>query len=78
MIVGLLLPGAATVHWSIFTTAFRMIRDETLAMNASGNFVWDLKDKQGAPVARGIYYLRVEVKGAFGTVQKILKVLVLP
>ncbi len=76
--IGLLLPGPASLHWSVFTTAFRKIKDESTTLSGSGNFSWDLKDKLGAKVADGLYYLRVEVKGDFGKDQKILKVLVLP
>ena len=70
------LPGLATVNWAVFTTAFRKIDSGILSFPASGTFQWDLRDRQGTPVAHGLYYLRLEVAGDFGSTKKILKVLV--
>ena len=71
-------PGQAQIHWAVFTTAFRKIREGDNTINGLGMVTWDLKDKKGTSVAAGLYYLRVEVKGDFGTTGKILKVLVRP
>lgn len=71
------LPGPATVKWAVFTTAFRKINSGVLSLSGSGTFAWDLKDKTGAPIARGIYYLRLEISGDFSTVKKVVKILVL-
>jgi hypothetical protein len=71
------VPGTAQVDWSIFTVAFRKIREETFPVSGAGIFQWDLKDKSGVWAANGPYYLRVQVKESRGTVTRILKILVL-
>jgi len=71
-------PGTAEIHWSVFTAAFRKIREGKTIVTGAGSIVWDLKDKAGAPAALGLYYLRVEVKGNTGTTRKILKILIRP
>jgi len=70
------VPGSAEIKWSVFTTAFRKVVGGEISVNNRGTVVWDLKDKNGAPVADGIYYVRVEVDGSQPTV-KIFKVLVI-
>jgi hypothetical protein len=75
--VDIQLPGPAIIHWAVFTTTFRKINAGDLSLSGSGTFTWDLKDKTGTPVARGIYYLRLEITGDFNTVKKVLKILVL-
>ncbi len=71
-------PGSATVNWSVFTTAFRKIVWGTASVNGTGVIQWNLRDKTGTLVADGLYYLRVEVQGDFGTVRKIVKIIVRP
>jgi len=70
------VPGSANVKWSVFTTAFRKVVGGDLSVNNWGYVVWDLKDKNGAPVASGLYYIRIEVLGSQPTNQ-IFKILVL-
>jgi hypothetical protein len=69
--------GPLAVDWSVFTIAFRKIDSGSLDVGNGGIYQWDLKDKSGALVARGLYYLRLDVKGPAGGVKKILKILVL-
>jgi hypothetical protein len=76
--VDIQVPGTATVTWSVFTTAFRKVRGETTTISSYGSIQWDLRDQRGHRVAAGLYYLRVEIKGDFGSVRKIVKVIVLP
>jgi hypothetical protein len=66
-----------TGDWAVFSVAFRKINSGTLNLPSGGTFQWDVKDKAGIPVARGLYYLRLEVKNPSGDIKKILKVLVL-
>jgi hypothetical protein len=63
------------VRWDVFTMAFRKIDGHDEGMTSGGTLVWDLKDYSGAPVANGLYFLRVEIGGA-QPLTKILKVLV--
>lgn len=74
--VDLTLPGPAHFRWSVFTTAFRKIAWGDSDLSGSQTFGWDLKDHTGVPAARGLYYLRLELSGDFGKVQKIRKVLI--
>ena len=76
VVVDLDVPGPSTVEWSVFTLSFRKILGGEVSINSTGSVVWDLKDKSGAKVADGIYYLRIEVQGPQPTV-KIFKILVL-
>jgi len=76
VMVNIQAPGTATVSWSVFTTAFRMIDNGATVINGSGSVQWDLRDKSGSEVAPGLYYLRIEVKGSFGTIRRIAKILV--
>jgi hypothetical protein len=75
--VNIQVPGPVSVNWSVFTTAFRKVNSGTAVLDAAGTFQWDLKDKTEKPVANGLYYLRLEVSGNFGTVKKIFKILIL-
>ncbi len=70
-------PGTATLNWAVFTTAFRKISSGSQVLAGNGAFQWDLRDKTSVPVAKGIYYIRLELVGDFGTVRKIVKVIVL-
>lgn len=72
----LTLPGPAHFRWSVFTTAFRKIAWGDLDLATSQTFGWDLRDHTGVPAARGLYYLRMELSGDFGKIQKIRKVLI--
>jgi len=69
-------PSGSTPEGDVFTTAFRKVRhipnsvqEENMAL------VWNLDDDGGSPVANGLYYLRVQVKGRVKA-SKILKILV--
>ena len=75
--VNIQVPGAATVNWSVFTTAFRKVNEGMVSLGGDATFQWDLKDKTEKPVANGLYYLRLEATGSFGTVKKIFKILIL-
>jgi hypothetical protein len=66
-----------TVDWEVFTISFRKIQWGTAEITGSGSFQWDLKDKSGIRVARGLYYLRLKVTGPSGSVEKIFKIIVL-
>jgi hypothetical protein len=74
--LSVLVPGTATVKWSVFTLAFRKIVGGQTTITTQGLIQWDLKDKSGVRVADGVYYLRVEVDG-IQSVVKIFKILVL-
>jgi hypothetical protein len=71
------VPGQANLDWAVFTTAFRKINSGTVNLAEKGIFEWDLKDKTETPVAKGLYYLRLELSGDSGKVKKIFKILVL-
>jgi hypothetical protein len=75
--VNIQLNGPSQIKFGVFTAAFRKIREEQTAASANTILTWDLRDKAGSPVASGLYYLRIEVVTASGTVVKIKKVLVL-
>lgn len=77
VVVGIQGPGALEVHWTVYTTAFRKVREGSDSFIGSGSVSWDLKDKTGVSVARGLYYLKVEIHSSNETVRKTLKVLVL-
>ncbi|HVZ81885.1 MAG TPA: GH116 family glycosyl hydrolase [bacterium] len=70
-------PGLLNVHWSVFTTAFRKVRDGNAMIYGKGDVYWDLKDRSGVPVAKGLYYLRVEAGSGTGAAKKTFKVLLL-
>jgi hypothetical protein len=69
-------PEVSTVTMDVFTLAFRKITGETIQAHGPTTFQWNLKDISGVPVANGVYYVRIQVKGAQSAV-KILKVLLL-
>ena len=70
------VPSPAMVEWSVFTLNFRKITSGQISVNSTGIVQWDLRDKNGARVADGLYYIRVEVLGP-NPVTKVYKVLVL-
>ncbi|HEY5039827.1 MAG TPA: hypothetical protein VIJ93_12215, partial [bacterium] len=78
IVVDIQVSGMVTVKWSVFTTTFRKIQEGYTVLNGNGSIQWDLKDRVGSNVARGLYYFRIEINGNFGTVRKVLKALVLP
>jgi len=65
------------VHWSVFSTAFRKIREGENSFNGQGSVSWDLKDRSGVKVARGLYYLRLDIHSDNGGLKKTFKILVL-
>ncbi len=69
--------GNTHVKLSVFTAAFRKIREENFYPTTNMSLSWDLRDKAGVKAASGLYYLRVEVTEASGTTVRIKKVLVL-
>lgn len=71
------VPGTAPVECSIFTTAFRKIRQIDLPVTGNGALSWDLADNYGIQVANGIYYIRFQVTVEGKATTKILKVIVL-
>jgi hypothetical protein len=70
-------PGTLTVHWSVFTTAFRKVRKGEAVLVNGGTFQWDLKDDQRQEVASGLYYLRLDAQSSSSRIQKVFKILVL-
>jgi hypothetical protein len=72
------VPSASTVSWDVFTLAFRKIYgsgSQSIAYKAT--YSWNLQDKDGHPVANGLYYIRVTVVNLDVGLPKVLKVLVL-
>ena len=70
-------PTGSTTHWTVYTTAFRKIYDQTQSIPENNLILsWNLKDTWGGPVANGVYYVRVQVMG-LTSATKILKVLVI-
>jgi hypothetical protein len=76
VVVNIDVPGPSSVQWSVFTLSFRKIIGGQVSINSTGSVVWDLRDKSGAKVADGLYYLRIEVEGPQPTV-KVFKILIL-
>jgi hypothetical protein len=70
------VPGQSTVTLDVFTLAFRKIYSQTIQADGLLTLQWDLKDVSGAPVANGLYYVRIHVAGS-QSATKILKVLIL-
>ena len=74
--VDVYLAAAGTVNVDVFTTAFRKVYSFSNQYGeGKWTLEWDLKDNFGNPVADGLYYLRVEVKGP-QPITRIFKVLV--
>lgn len=76
VVVDVEVPVNSSVKWSVFTLSFRKIVDGEISVNGKGSVQWDLRDKTGALVADGLYYLRLEVLGTQPS-SKIFKVLIL-
>lgn len=74
ILLSLEAPGGSTANWDVFTTAFRKVASGSLGPNG---IEWDLKDKNGAQVSSGLYYLRVVARDGHETVTKLFKLLVL-
>jgi hypothetical protein len=70
------VPGTAQVDWSVFTLAFRKIREGKSIVTGAGTFQWDLKDGSGGWAANGLYYLRIQVTMGGNTVTQIEKILI--
>jgi len=70
------LPQPSLVQLGIFTTAFRKIYDRHLTLLGQNILDWDLRDQWGAPVANGLYYLRIQVTGPQPAV-RVFKILVI-
>jgi len=75
-------PGSALIEMDVFTTAFRKIVEHTIPANGGGtngvvtSVEWDLRDRVGASIANGLYYVRLHVSGVQEST-KIFKVLVI-
>ncbi len=70
-------PTGSTVHWTVYTTAFRKVYDQTQAIPGNNIILsWPMVDTWGTPVANGVYYVRVQVTG-LASASQILKVLVI-
>lgn len=67
-------PPGVTLTWGVFTTALRKINGGTKVVSGDGFFTWALSDKDGRPVANGLYYFAVT--SPIG--RQIFKILVLP
>lgn len=62
---------------AVYSAAYRKIYGSTISVaNERGIWEWPVVDFKGAPVASGVYYLRVEEEGV-GTVLKWSPVVVL-
>jgi hypothetical protein len=77
VVIGVQGPGSLDVHWSVFSTAFRKIREGDNSFSGQGAVSWDLKDRSGAKVAHGLYYLRLDIHSDNGALKKTFKILVL-
>jgi hypothetical protein len=66
----------STVTLTVFTLLGREVYQESWQLASDGTISWNLTDIQGATVANGLYYLKVQVSGNQPLV-KVLKVLVL-
>jgi len=70
-------PAASSLSWSVFTTSFRKVWDDTIPVPAGMTTIqWNMRDRNGIPVSDGLYYFRIQVNGLHSTT-KIYKVLVL-
>jgi len=75
------MPGSGRIQMDVFTTAFRKITEHTTMVNGGmGGTItsveWDLRDKTGARIANGLYYIRIQISGLQEST-KIFKVLVI-
>jgi hypothetical protein len=58
------LSGTVSVKISIYTLAFRKVREESLGgVTASSGIVLNLVDQWGNPLANGLYYVVIEAEG---------------
>jgi hypothetical protein len=58
------LTSASNVRVQIFTTAFRMVQEETFQQVSPGEVITlTLTDKFGNPLANGLYYVVIEAQG---------------
>jgi hypothetical protein len=69
--------GNTLIKFAVFTPAFRKIWEGSKTATGNTFVEWDLRDRGGAGVANGLYYLRLQVEGPTGTQVRILKVMVL-
>lgn len=61
------------VRWTVFTTAFRKIREGALVSGGEKvRVVWDLRDAAGSPAANGMYFVRVEIDRGWFILQKVI------
>ena len=52
-----------TVHWAVFTAAYRKVVDRVEQVSGGSQIRWDLKDNLGRDVSNGIYFMRLEGNG---------------
>jgi ABC-type transport system involved in cytochrome c biogenesis permease subunit len=48
-----------TLHWTITTSANRLVVSGTVSVFGRGTLVWDQRDNRGKLVANGLYYFRL-------------------
>jgi hypothetical protein len=61
-----------TLHWTISTSASRMVAAGTVAVNGKGTIAWNQRDLRGKLVANGLYYFRLVEAGQSDRWAKIL------
>ncbi|HTC22001.1 MAG TPA: hypothetical protein VK859_14185, partial [bacterium] len=67
---------SSKVQLSVFTLAFRKVYETSEEISSDGSVYWDTRDRLGSPASSGLYYIRVEVQGAFPQT-KILKAMLI-
>jgi len=65
-----------TVKLGVYSSAYRKVFEQTKVVNKATTWEWPVVDNTGAPIANGVYYVRVEESGV-GTVLKWSPVVVL-
>ena len=70
------VPGTAQVGWSVFTLAFRKIREGETPVTGACTLQWDLKDGTGGWAANGLYYLRIQATIGGTTTTQTGKILI--
>jgi hypothetical protein len=58
-----LLSGRGGLTWRIQTTAFRVIAEGSIQSSGPTRASWDARDRNGSPVANGVYYWVFDFEG---------------